>query len=690
MIINRQKFLLGESGGASFPPVDLSLDFSGDLSGSLKTKVVRSGLNLSVGLNGDLGGARRKPTSINLRAKLTGEMTGAVRLALSIPAPILNEVADNAFADQCYAARLLGDGVEIKISSAVVEKPKNEIGLRVTANVSQKQLAVLALDKQYTFQIGVSASPVVPLTWHTILENAALDSRTFSRAFSNKAPNDSLSIGLFSPVTNKLNRGPKKNIILYDPNKTEMSLEGIEPVCDNHGDLIETELVPRSGLNLKAILARLRVESGFAGIETNIPNYEISRAEFSVNQSFNSSVAPFIGVFQPLIFATGNVLWILDKTAAIPAEFEPRAIVASNLENLSVSIPSGGVPDGFELSYIESDGAANFYTTRVVQNTEESGSFGAPDFTRVETTRTFRDWKNTNDPATVLRTELKTEVNATYDNSLNLIGRETEIFVFDAQGKQKNSTRTVESMVPNLADGGAPALLTVREETQTISYKADPRAPRRFVQNRTVTQVRGLIAVDSENKYFDEDFRQDLTEANKAGNLTASMTSEFGPIKTVTESFTPLGNGQYQIRISTVDHLRNATTNSSSEPKSGDATLSGVGGRSSKKIIWREGLTRDSRPGVPLEPFSGGEVPLVILEPLVQRILKRRATGKHEGNITVIGFDPSMDRGVFFSLYDRDESFFGRYIAAGLRVNLENLGVPGEQKVTTVIDCEEI
>jgi hypothetical protein len=668
----------------------LSLDLSGDLTGTVKRRVVFSPIGLSLGLSGELTGRRAKPTDLHLGLKLAGEMTGSVRLAIVIPAPILNEAAENAFADQCYAARLLGDGVEIKISSAVIEKPKNEIGMRVSANISQKQLSLISLDKNYTFQVGISSSPIVPLTWHTILEDAELDSRTFSRSFSNKAPNDSLSIGLFSPVTNKLNRGPASNIILYDPNKTEVSGDSIEAVYDNNGAAIGTQIVARSGLNLYAVLARLRSESGFSSIQTNIPNYEITRAEFGITQTFNQSVSPFIGVFQPLIFAVGNVLWILDKTAAIPDEFVPRAIVAANLENLSVSIPSGGVPDGFELSYIDSDRTANFYTTRTVTTFEESGIYGEAQYTRTDIVRTFRDWKNTNNPTSVLRTELLSEVHSVYNNSLVLIGRETQSFVFDAQGKQKSSERTVEATVPNLNAGGALALLTVREESQTIVYKPDPKNPRRFVQNRIVTQTRGLIAVDSENKYFDEDFRQDFVEAHKAGNLTVSMTSEFGPVKTVTEALHSLGNGQYQVRVSTVDHVRGTTTNSLSEPKTGDATLSAVGGRSSKKIVWRTGINQSNRSGIPPESFSGGEVPLAILEPLCQRILERRASGKHEGSVSVIGFDPSMDRGVFFSLYDRDNSYFGRYIAAGLRVTLDNLGVPYQQKVSTEIDCEEI
>ena len=715
MIINSSRYLYGQegAGGAVGADIDLSLAVGGDLTGAVKTRVIRSPLDFalalsgnltgevktravrrpldfSLNLSGDLAGRRTRITAIGVGLGLSGDLTGAVRLALTIPSPILNEPAANAFSQQCYAARLLGDDVEIPISSAVIEKPKGEIGLRVTMQISKKQLSLVSLDKTYKFEVGVSPQPSSPLVWYTILEDAALDSRTFSRAFSNNAPNDSLSIGLISPVTNRLNKSPNSNIILFDPNKTEVTGEGIDKVFDNNGTLITTQIVSRSGLNLYTILARLRSESGFAAIETNIPNYEITRAEFPFSQTFNAAISPFIGVFKPLIFPVGNVLWILDKTAEIPDEFVPRAIVAETLENLTVSIPPGGVPDGFELTYIDSNSTANFYTTRTEQTTEESGVFGEAQFTRTFITQTIRDWKHTDNPAVVLRSELITKVHATYNNSLALIGRETESFIFDAQGKQKSSTRTVESLVPNLAAGGAVALLTVRSEQQTITYTPDPRNPRRFIQNRIVTAIRGLIAIDAENKYFDEDFKQDFGEANKAGNLAVSMTSEFGPIKTVTESLDSLSNGQYQVRVSTVDHLRNATTNSFSEPRTGDATLSGVGGKSSKKVIWREGVTLSNRSGIPPESFSGGEVPLVFLEPLCQRILQRLADGKHEGGVSVIGFDPSLDRGTFFSLYDRDNSYFGRFITEGLRVTLDNLGVPGQQKVTTEIETSEI
>jgi hypothetical protein len=715
MIINSSSNLYGQegAGGNVSAPIALSLALSGEMAGNVRARVVRRSIALEAGLAGELvgqvrqhvirraislglnlsggltGGTQRL-TSINLSLALSGELSGRVALALVIPEPILNETAENAFSSLSYAARLLGDNIEIPITSALIEASKGEIGKKVSCQIAKKQLSLITLDKTYTFQIGIRSSPLSAPEWQTILEDAPLDSRSLSRAWANRSPSDSLSFGAISPFADKLNRYPLVNTILYDPNKTEVSADEIEPLLDNNGDAIQTQAIAVSGLNLYHILERVRAACGFSALETNIPNYEIARADFLITQNYRASVAPFIGVFNPLYFTVSNVLWILDKTAAIPDEFEPRAIVADNVENLTVSIPSGARLDGFEVTYIDSNSAANFYVTRVEQTTEESGTFGDEQFTRTEIVRNFRDWKNTENADVVLRSELISETHSTYDNQLTLIGRTQETHVYDAQGKQKSSQRTVEAQVPNLVDEGTAALLTVRTETQTISYKPDPRNTLRFVQNKIVTQIRGLIAIDSENKYFDEDFKQDFVEANKAGNLTAEMTSEFGPIKTVTETLTSLGNGQYQVRVTTVDHVRNTTTNSLSEPRTGDATLSAVGGRSRKMIVWREGVTQENREGYPIEPVSAGEVPTAFFISLFQRLLERRAEGKQEGSVSVIGFDESLERGVFFTLEDRDESILGRFITEGYRVRLENLADPYNQKVTTEIECSEL
>src|SRR5215207_2368201 len=85
-------------------------------------------INLSLNLGGDIAGSVQSPNSLNARLNLGGDMTGTVRLALSTPAPVLNNLTP--FKKGCVP-RLLADGSELGIYSFTLEAPKQEIGTKL-------------------------------------------------------------------------------------------------------------------------------------------------------------------------------------------------------------------------------------------------------------------------------------------------------------------------------------------------------------------------------------------------------------------------------------------------------------------------------------------------------------------------------------------------------------------------------
>jgi hypothetical protein len=640
--------------------------------------------------NGEARGHVRTINGLDLRAEFSGEISGHARLALITPEPVLNEIPADAFTSQHYDARLFDStGAEIDITSFSVEAPRGAVGKIISVQVAKKDVSLITAAKKYTLQIGKRATARGAVTWYNVLQYAELDSRSFSRGWGANQPADTLSFGAINSLADKLNGYPVSNLIVFDPNRTTISSDDLERVFDTDGILVQTELRRVYGLNLYYLLSLLRKFTGFSSIQTNIPNFELSRADFTITESYRASIAGIIGAFEPVFYTVGDVLWILDKTAAIPDEFEPAAISPDTFSNWQMQMPSAQAIDGFLLSFVDSSSQANTYVDRLVQTSEETGRYGNPDYTRTEINQTFRDWKNTSNLNVVLRSEITREVRSIYNNLLQLIGRETETHTYDAQGKRTNTSRTVEAMVPDLHNDGTPALLTTRRETQTVFYTPDPKNTKRFFQNKTVTQTRGLIAIDSENQYLDEDFKQDFEKAHESGNLLLTMTTEFAPIETVTETLTPLGNNQYQVRVTTFDHLRGKTKNSISEPKTGDATLSGQAGRSRKLLVLREGLTQAARPGKAIENFAVGELPLYFAKPLARRMLARRLAKKQSGTIEIAGFDQSIERGVFFRVLDRNDASFGVFLSEGYSVSGTDLRTVN-QKIITRIDCSEI
>lgn len=629
------------------------------------------------------------------RGKTTITARANTRLPLVTPEPILNEVAENAFAKRYYSARLLDNlNNEINIISAVVEAPRNTIGKRVSINVAKKDLSLITAARTYTFQIGTRETPTGAITWQTIVQNGKLNSRNFALGQNGILPADSLSFGTIEPLKNRLNKFPLENIILYNSRRTSVEIAASDVIRDVSGAMVTTNTVAINYMTVRDVLDYVRKKTGFSQVVTNIPNYEITRADFPITASYLQAISSIIGIFEPLIFTVGTQLYILDKTAAIPDEFAPRPLQNYELSSWTVSIPEAAEIDGYLVSYAADETNANYWTERLVQTTEQTGNVFDDDFTRIETNTIYREWRSFAAPDEILRSEVVSIQRETYIDFLTLASRRTETHRFDSQGRRTGSQITQLGLVPDLANSGVPSLQTVREENQTVSYTTDPKNPRRSLQSKIQTVIRGLVSVDSDNQYFDPetgeqaDFRQDFLEAHKAGNLAEGQTTEFAPVKTITETLLDLGNGQYQMSVSTVDHLRKTETNAFSEPKTGDASILSSASKQSQILVLKDGLTLTTRPGNAIETISIGELPLYFGIPLIERRLANREAQKQSGNVGVIGYSASIERGTFFRLADRENENAGKYITAGFRLDISALG-DGAQILTT-IEAEEI
>lgn len=511
---------------------------------------------IRLSLSGSIAGGGQSPNQTDLTLKLGGTVSGSAAFVLTVPPPILAEIDENAFAVQIYMARLLDENnQEVLITDASRDQPKGEIGERISLTIGKKDLSLVSIDKRYTFQIGTWSSIAdldsgLPPNWKTVCEDARLNTRSFSIGRNGRIPADSLSFDIIESSKNKLNYFPGRTYILFDSLVTSVNVEDIERTYTSDGDYIKTTVSGVPNLTVYKLFQFIKERCGFAGVETDILNFPILRADFPFDLSYARGLSP-IGLYEPVFSVKdGNVLRVQSKFSNLPDDFEPRELIIDDYQQLNLQISASAHVDGIQIVYLDSNALADYYEDRLVQTREEAGTFGNSDYTRTDVRRTYRDWFENENPNVPLKTELVTEVHSTYNNILDLIGRETNNHLYDAQGKRTNSARAVESLVPAVSDSGTLALLTVREEDQSVFYTTDVQNPRRQFQSKTITQMSGLTAIDSENRYFNEDFKQDFLDAHKVGNLTADMTSGFGLLKTVTETLTPLGNNQFEVRTS--------------------------------------------------------------------------------------------------------------------------------------------
>lgn len=645
----------------------------------------------SLKFSGNINIKSQSPNGSVFRVKIGGNIEIKGKFVFSIPPPILSEIDENAFAVQIYTARLLDENNnEILITDATRNQPKGEIGERISLTIGRKDLSLINPDKLYTFQIGTwsnvqDAIDGVSPVWKTVCEDSRLSSRSFSIGRNGRLAADSLSFEIIESNKNKLNFYPPRNYILYDSLQINVELGDIERVYTSDGDYIRTTANAFPNLTLYKVLDFVKQRLGFARIETNLPNFPIVRANFPFERSYSDSIAAIAGNYEPTCsIQPGNVLRIQTKFAELPGDFEPREITISDFSQLNLQIPQSTHIDGVNITYLDSNAFADYYSDRLTQTREETGTFGSPNYTRTDINRTYRDWFENENPNVPLRTELIAEVHSTYDNTLNLIGRETNNHVYDAQGKRTNSARTIESQIPDLDNSGTLVLLTAREENQSVFYTTDAQNPRQQLQSKTITQISGLMAIDAENQYFDEDFKQDFLKAHKAGNLTVDMTSEFGLLQTITETLTPLGNNQFEVRTQTTDHLRGNTENSISEAKTGDASLNAISGKQKQFILWTDGVSTNTRTGGEIINLAAGFLPLTFAKTLAEIILHRRQNGFQEGSLTIPVYHESLQRGVFFRVFDRSGNSLGRFICESVNVVFRNLGTRQQTTISTV------
>lgn len=638
----------------------------------------------AINLSGEIESAENTATgyvSLAGAINLSGAINSIYYLPIEAPAPILNEVSADAFSYECYTAELTSGGAEIDIKSFRVSAPRGQFGKTVSVQISGADLADADKNANYNFRLGKMRRPFDSPEWWNVLSAGEI----FQRSFSQSWLNNSLSFGAAAPLSDKLNRCPKRDLFVYDPAKVDFSIDELKPVYDTNGNSSTPAKRPISNLNLYNALQIALVEGcGFASFRTNIPNYEISRADFTMKGTWLDGVKGFVGVFEPLIFAVGNVVWLVDKTQAIPDEFEPVAISPDDFLNWNQSLGDARPFDGFELFYVENKAQAQYFTERT--ETKPIPASGA----KLEIERRYRDYRSVYNPAVVLATEQIAEERRTFNGGEEIL-RESWTKTFDSQGNISRQTSQELSFLPAPSNNWEGGLILAKETLARFGYGVNPDNPRETVQTSAVTEFRELVAVDTQQPYLNnEDFRQSALVAHDVGNLKTTMTYLPGlqRTKTIIETLETNG-GQVSTNVVEIDHIKNFAPASDNSVRTGSVGKPALANKQKSVYVLKPGLTLANRPGNPIEPFNVGELPARFGEPLAERVLARRGAKKESGSVEFLGYDESIERGTYFALLDEAGERIGIFVVEGFEITGENLGTPGE-RIATTIEVSEI
>lgn len=578
---------------------------------------------------------------------------------------------------QHLSARLLVNGDELPIKAFRYNAPAAGSGDEIDLELSRPDLSQIADGDAFEMQIGLKASGVASPAWLTLIDGV-FGASNYSISYAE----DSLRISAVAAFADRLNRAPRLSFILFDPAQTGViSVDTSDLLRDTLGNVYGVDMETVDNMTLHDVLDRAFVTGcGFSAVRTNIPAFPVARVDFSALSTYRDAIAGALGPFEPVFFDLDGELWIIDVTAALPAAFTPRALYPARYQTLERTAARIAL-DGLILRYTEPSETDLVYTVTAEADESESGS--GENYQKTTTTRTIRNYASADAPATIVKKVVTREVIATFNADDDLIAETTADYTLDTFGNVTQQRTRKRALVPELSAPYTVTLDEIRDEIVRFTYRYSGRRPTLY---KRVTQVTGLIAVDAENTYLDDPFKQEFGDAHRAGNLADGMTTETGPIKTIFETFEPIGNGQTKLVSHTIDFLRKTSLRSESETVSGQSEQPAQKSRS--LLVWREGIDLNDTNGKRIEDLAVGIVPLRYAIPLARRRLARAQAIKAEAGARFLGYDPAVRRGALFRLYGRSGASLGDHLVAGFSVTGEALGTAGASIATAIQTIE--
>lgn len=596
----------------------------------------------------------------------TGKVVNPQISKLRLIVDVLPIVVSNNYQD--YAVRLKMNDVAIPIESWALDAPDNSAGKTFSATIARfSDRAAFTNSAAIKFEIDLGDG------FYTEFEGI-LTEKNSTLANENNRPNDSFSFTAADASTDRLSYSPTRTTIIYDPARETINVTDYEPLYDTAGRAFPLDAVAVPNLSLWKLFTAIYVNRcGFSEVQSNLPDYPIRRAEVSATGTFHSAVAPHVGMFEPVVFTQGTVLWIVDATTVLPSGFPaPRQLLASKIDGLQTSQTIERV-DGFNVQCSVAE-LGEFYTLRVDTETETVGNSGDDGFTRTIKKTYVREYRIANQPGVVVGEVNEKEVTQIFDSSSNVfpIDETTETYGYDSFGRQKKTTKVVKKDTPDLPGGETSSLKIVRSELSTVSYGINPFFPSKQIQKKNEMIATGLIALDSEVQFLGKDFPQDFIKATEAGNLKDTTALVTGTLESVVDTFKPLRNGQVIVKRIVTDFTPTAVgrkpivTESPSQPRSGDVSLKGQGGgRQIVRIVYPSDDYTPTR--AVREDFAVGELPLEFAIPLARRRLLRKTSINQRISPNVVGLDRSIERGSLFSVYNRETEEEGKLIVEGYK-----------------------
>lgn len=605
----------------------------------------------------------------------------------------LSDALENVHNIRRFNARLLIDGDEVPIIRAVLTSPEDKLGTELQVTLAQPNVSLVTLTSVITFQIGIWVGDSGgSWTWITLLEGGKLAARGARYANDNNLPADTVELTIVDVMGDRWNRAPRNNVFLYDPQKVEApSSEALQSqtIYELSGAAIAPTLVPHFSMTLYDILNEAYVNGcEFDAVVTNIPDFLVEQASFTMTGGYDGGVRPLLEPFVPITFVIENTLWIIDPDQPLPAGLTAIDFVAAFSLDIQDTLPGREPINAIILRLNNSQQFGDFVTERLESTTTSSGVFGTPSYVTSDVEKRIKEYRNASNPAVILSEEVTYVKTRTLDFEFNELSIETRNDTFDSLNRRTGYTQTIEALVPQIADG-AMVMQELQTETQQIFYTPDPVDPRAFIQDRIVTMVAGLILVDPATQYLEQNYEIPYLDAHKSGYIVpgGDQTTRFGEIRTTTEQMRYNG-GQVQYETRVVNHVAGVSDRLTTKtlPGSNRIDRGSQGTLASHAILLTVPGTEATARRV--RELDGTQLPYEVALQLGQRMLNNLNNPPRELSINMSFLNPSVRKGSPIHVAGRS-GYLGTYIVKGTTITFTAVDM-SSYKVTMSLTAREL
>lgn len=644
-------------------------------------------------------------------------------------------------------AELEVNDVVVPIKSFQYQVPTGRLGSILNIRLAVPNVSAVPAGASVKFSLKVRVNGVQ--STYVLLDNGKLQEREYQISYTggnNGGPQDEVSFSSLDVISDKFGLAPRRPVVMFDPYRVrydQVQTRNDQAVRDEQGRPILPIVEPVAGLSMRTILRRAYTGAGgfafitsapsygnwgtflgtagtdqqgcgFTGIVTNITDYKVRRADFSIENGWHDGAQPTVAMYAPVYFVENGVLFIIDVDKPLPYGITPHQITLAAHKNLTERIEYKPDANAVLLTY-QYDGndpsedpaklSRDVYNDEVV---DESGTEGEVGWSKITTRRWDREVYMADAPDDVLDTfplsvETETQQSVVWYDADGLPSvvrsrvthQETTDYLYEGDLKIRH-IKEVKAAVPDPGAGFLVSLIVVERETCEISWKEDPNNPGVKIQDRVRIDTVQRCAYDPNTleTITDDSGSTDFVRmipillAQASGVIDETwLLSDLLPSSSVRMALQNMKGSQYDVEVIEIDYLNNTHKKSYTEPTTG-STRNDPFESKSRTILLRDTVS-EAEIGyrIPV-PVNAYELPRARALELGYRVLRRLNDPLQSLPISMAGVDFVIARGSIIKGQKRS-GYTGNYFVTGYSINGDNLG-KRNHRISQTLEATEL